>query len=58
MAKFKVSYTYRRKGNNSGGTQATKTVQAGSASMAVSIIKSEMQMKGQEFFLKQVVEVK
>lgn len=58
MKKFKVSYTYRLKGNNSGGTQATKTVQSANASSAVSAVKSEIQMKGCEFFLKQVVEVK
>lgn len=58
MVRFKVEYTYRRKGNKSGGTQATKTVQSATASMAVASVKSEMEMKGNEFFLKRVIEVK
>lgn len=58
MAKFKVSYVYKRIGSTGGGCQASKTVQAPSANMAVSIIKSEMQSKGNDFTLRNVEELK
>lgn len=58
MAKFKVSYVYKRMGSTGGGCQASKIVQAPSANTAVSIVKSEMQAKGNLFELKGVQEMK